>query len=310
MNETTTTVKTTPKDFFLTLGAIITLYVSIVSFLSLVFALINHYLPDIFGYSGNILDTIRWTVSSLIILFPLFLFLSSLVNKDIVAVPEKKNLWIKKWSTYLTLFLTGATVATDLIVLINTFLGGEITLRFVYKVVAVLVVALFVFSFYLYELKRVPVLGDKKVKLYALVASVLVIVSIVAGFLSTGSPVDERLRNLDEERVSHLSVIQDQVVNYWQKKGTLPLTIDELNDPLSSFIVPVDPETKLAYEFNQLSKTTFEICSTFALPSRDAVGGKTPMYYPADPFQSFTHGSGRVCFSRVIDAQLYPVLKK
>ena len=310
MNETTTTVKTTPKDFFLTLGIIITLYISIVSFLSLVFALINHYLPDAVGYYGDILGNIRWTVSSLVILFPLFVFLSSIVNKDIVAVPEKKNLWIKKWSTYLTLFLTGATITTDLIVLINTFLGGEITLRFVYKVITVLVVALFVFSYYLYELKRVPVLKDKKVKLYTVIASFFVVSGVVVGFLSVGSPVDERARRFDEQRVSDLSFIQNQIVNYWQKKGSLPKTLNDLNDPISSFVVPTDPTTNLSYEYKQSNQNTFEVCATFALSSRDVVDGKTIMIAPAEPFQLFAHEAGNVCFPRTIDAQLYPVLKK
>ena len=301
-----TTTKTTPKDFFLTLGALITLYVSIVSFLSLVFGLINHYLPDAIGYFGDILGTIRWTVSSLIILFPLFVYLSHLINKDIVVNPAKKNLWIKKWSTYLTLFLTGATIATDLIILINTFLGGEITLRFVYKVVAVLITALFVFSYYLYELKAIPTLNDKKVKLYTIIASVLVLISIVAGFLSVGSPFDERARKFDDQRVSDLSSIQYQIVNFYQKKGTLPQVLNDLNDPISSFIVPVDPVTKLPYEYKQTNQNTFEVCAVFALPSRDVQNGRTIMIAPADSFQSFTHGAGNTCFSRTIDSQLYP----
>lgn len=296
-----TTNKTTPKDFFVTLGALVTLYIVIVSFLSLVFGLINHYLPDTVSYYGSILSTIRWTVSSLIILFPLFVYLSHLINKDIVVNPAKKNLWIKKWSNYLTLFLTGATVATDLIVLINTFLGGEITLRFILKVVAVLVIALFVFSYYLYE---------RKAKLYAIIASVLVLVSIVLGFLSVGSPLDERARKFDDQRVSDLSSIQYQIVNFYQKKGSLPQTLAEINDPLSSFMVPVDPVTNLSYEYTQTGKTSFEVCATFTLPSREVSGKTDVLTIPGVQPQVFNHDTGRTCFSRTIDPQLYPIVKK
>jgi len=296
-----TTNKTTPKDFFVTLGALVTLYIVIVSFLSLVFGIINHYLSDTISYYGDTLGTIRWTVSSLIILFPLFVYLSHLINKDIVVNPAKKNLWIKKWSTYLTLFLTGATVATDLVVLINTFLGGEITLRFILKVVAVLITALFVFSYYLYE---------RKAKLYASIASVLVVASVVAGFISVGSPFDERARKFDDQRVSDLSSIQYQIVNFYQKKGSLPETLADINDPLSSFMVPVDPVTKLSYEYKQLNQTSFEICATFSLPSRNVQDGRTKIMVQEDKFQTFTHDSGRTCFSRNIDTQLYPIVKK
>jgi hypothetical protein len=305
--------KTTPKDFFLNLGVIVSLYFSIISLISLMFAVINNFFPDSVSYDYTKgVDTIRITVSSLIILFPLYLYLTRVVNRDIALNPEKKNIWIKKWSTYLTLFLTVATIATDLIVTLNIFLGGEITTRFVCKVVAVLIVIGIVFAYYIYDLRRDPKETDTKSRKLSrtmlVISSLLVLLSIVGGFFTIGSPFQERLRKFDDRRVQDLTSIQYQIVNYWQQKQQLPTTLPDLNDPLSSFMVPTDPETFTSYEYQQLGSTSFALCATFDLPSRTQSTQSSPMapvpYGALD--QSFPHGKGRTCFDRTIDPSRYP----
>ena len=148
-------IKTAPKDFFVFIGAMVALYASAVSLLNLLFEIINASFPDALHFSyDNFSSGMRWSIASLIIVFPLYLFLSRFINKDLVGNPQKKNLGIRKWLTYLTLFVAGVTIITDLIILINTFLGGEITARFAFKVLAVLVVAGAAFTYYLYDLRR------------------------------------------------------------------------------------------------------------------------------------------------------------
>lgn len=302
-------IKTTPKDFFLNLGVIVTLYFSVISLINLVFAIINKYFPDAASYNFFEEGTIRWTISSLVILFPIFLFLSKLVNKDTSLVPEKKNLWIRKWSTYLTLFLTGATIAVDLIILLNFLLGGEITIRFILKVATVLLVALFVFMYYLHDLKRTDFHGDSKIKFMAWKASALVLIAIIGGFLSVGSPSEERERRLDNEREMSLSIIQGQVLNYWQKKKELPPNLEALQDPISSVMIPNDPETNQPFEYRPTGPLAFEICATFGTDSRDRDAAAPSRAYLMENGLStvFPHGEGRTCFERTIDPELHAV---
>ena len=305
MNETNMPVKTTPKDFFLNLGAIVTLYVSTISFISLVYVIINHFFPDplAYYYDGG-LDTIRWTVSCLIILFPLHIFLVKLINKDIAAISERKHLWVKKWSVYLTLFLTGATVAVDLIILINFLLGGEITMRFILKVLVVLLTALYVFLVYLHDLKRTDYGKDSWVVFATGVGTLLILASIITGFFIVGSPMSERDRRFDEQRVNDLRVIQDYIVHtYWTNTGTVPESLSELNDPVSSFMVPADPETDMPYEYRAVAPNAFELCADFSLPSRETTNAAQ---FEFDKNDSFQHGAGNTCFERTIDPKLYP----
>lgn len=295
------TLKTTPKDFFLHLAALITLYLSLISFLNLGFAIINHFFPDSLQYFD--FGFTRVAIASLIILFPLHVYLSNLINKDIILIPEKKTLWIKKWSTYLTLFLTGAIIAGDLIILITTFLGGEISMRFIMKVLLVLLTASFVFYVYFYELKRIQVDKDMKWNYLWYGASIAVLIFLIGGFVASGSPFSERQRRFDDQRVQDLTTIQYQITNYYQSKNELPKTLTDLNDPLSSFQIPMDPESKQSYEYKNISTNSFELCANFNLPSRVQ---NQPAIAPGQIPSVFIHGSGRVCFLRTIDPAFYP----
>src|SRR3989344_5674775 len=146
--------KVTPKDFFLWIAAMVALYVSVISFIALLFDYINYAFPDVLNYyvdpySGSI----RYEIASIVVLFPVFLVLMRLIRNDIQALPEKRDLWVRRWALFLTVFIAGATVIGDLITLINYFLGGEITMRFVLKVIVLLLVAGGVFLHFLADLR-------------------------------------------------------------------------------------------------------------------------------------------------------------
>jgi len=150
--------KTGPKDVFLHLLAIIMLYVSAISFLTLVYQIINISFPDPLEagrfISSGINGAIRWSISSLVIVFPVYLLSSWYLNKSYEQAPVKRELRIRKWLIYFTLFVAALIIIGDLVTLINTFLGGGLTLRFILKVLAVLFVAGSVFWYYLWDLRK------------------------------------------------------------------------------------------------------------------------------------------------------------
>src|SRR3989344_9357609 len=94
--------KTTPKDFFLWAGAMVALYVSVFSLITLYFEYINYTFPDalqpyVDPYSG----AIRFAMASLIVLFPVFLLLMRLIRNDIARNAEKRDLWVRRWALFL-----------------------------------------------------------------------------------------------------------------------------------------------------------------------------------------------------------------
>ena len=304
----TTSVKVTPKDFFLHLGGIVALYWSTVSFLIVLFQIIDHAYPDALQFYGDPYNgTLRFALASVIIIFPVYLILNWMINKDLHANSALRNLWIRKWLIYITLFIAGLTVVTDLVVLLNTFLGGEITTRFILKVIAILIVAIAIFGYYIYNLRSS--IDYKKNKLFAGIAIVVVLAAIVGSFIVIGSPTTARLTKFDERRVQDLQNIQSQVIYYWQQKASLPASLVALNDPLLGNIVPTDPENMSSYEYKVLTDKSFELCATFALENKSVPQMGKPIMV-GEMSDNWQHGVGRTCFTRVIDPTLIPPVKR
>jgi len=316
MENIETKIKTAPKDFFVFIGTMAALYGSAVSLINLLFEIINASFPDALNFSyDNFSSGMRWSIASLIIIFPIYIFLSWFINKDLTANFLKKNLGIRKWLTYLTLFVAGVAIITDLIMLINTFLGGEITARFAFKILAVLVVAGTVFAYYLYDLKRDASQKSSKIKLLAWMVSFVILVSIVGGFFIMGSPFTLRMKRFDERRVNDLQNIQYQIVNFYQRKGSLPNNLDELKDPIAGFNIPLDPANAVSYGYEKVSDLGFKLCADFSLASDAQIDSKDitrPMPISSEFFpvnENWRHQKGAVCFDRKIDKDLYPILK-
>jgi hypothetical protein len=302
-----------PRDVFLHLFAMVTLYWSAVSFITLCWQYINHFFPDTLNYNFGYTYSIRFALSSLIIVFPLFIFTSWQLNRIYrkeLAVRESK---IRKWLIYLTLFIASLVIIGDLIFVINNFLNGAITARFILKAFSVLLVTAVIFGYYLDDVRRE--MPSKLARAFALATSIIVFIFFAGAFVIVGSPVDARLAQFDQQKTNDLSSLQYQIVNYWQKKGTLPQRLTDLNDSISGYVVPTDPQSHQPYEYTLKDALglSFELCAKFNLSSTNdnltSVPAPAPIY-PYGDFQNWNHGSGRVCFQRKIDSQLYSSLNK
>lgn len=309
--------KFSPKDFFLYLGLVASLYVSVGSVLALLFNYVDALFPDpLAGMYNSFSSPIRFAMSALIVAFPLLAVFTRVMNGRIREEASRMNLAIRKWLLFLTLFIAGAVIAGDLVMLINTFLGGELTARFLYKVLAVLVVFGSVFAYYLKDLRGYWREHEAASKAVGSVAGVVMLGVIVAGFFIIGSPFAQRLVRFDDRKVSDLQTIQWQVVNYWQQKGKIPAALSDLEDPISGFRAPKDPETGASYGYRVLEADAFELCATFnrattlTLTKGDTARAPVPALPLAYDFtvnENWAHDAGDVCFTRTIDPDLYPV---
>lgn len=301
MPETSLIPKSSPKDVFMHFLAIVTLYGSVISLIALLFQCINVLFPDPLNYYyASILQSLRWSASVLVVMFPVYVLMSWLIKRDFKQDPAKREVRVRKWLIYLTLFFSAITVIVDVITLVYNLLGGEFTIRFLLKILVVLITAGAVFLYYFFDLRQA--VSSKQTKILAWVVSVIVAASMVAAFVLIGSPQHQRLVNFDERKVSDLQMIQNQTINYWQQKGSLPTGLANLTDSISGFTAPKDPQTSQDYEYLIQSNLSFQLCANFNLPS--TVGNKAvPMIYP--PPDNWNHGAGQVCFDRTIDPQLY-----
>lgn len=305
--------KVTPKDFFLWAGAMIALYSSAFALVALIFEYINFAFPDplAYYYVDPYSGAMRFQMAMLIVLVPVTLILMRLIRKDIVLVAEKAEIWVRRWALVLTVFVAGVTVVGDLIALINYFLGGDITTRFILKVAVVLLVAGALFLHFLADLRGYWVKNLDRAKMVGWGAAVLVVVAIVSGFFIMGTPGQVRLYRFDGQKVSDLQNIQWEVVNYWQQKQSFPKSLADLEDPIRGYIVPKDPQTGESYEYILGEGYAFSLCATFNAESRKTPGQET---MPARPYDSlegnWEHAAGRVCFERIVDPERYPPYDK
>src|SRR3990167_795339 len=243
----------TPKHVFLHLLMIAMLYISVIAFITLYFQYANEIFFDTaFTFRESIYGGIRWGSSALIVAYPVLVYLTWVLQKEFKLQPGLRDMKARRWLLYFTQFLTAITIIVDLMVLIYEFYGGEITARFVSKVIVVLVVAALVLGYYRWELHR----SDAVTKLPKIMASsvgAVLLVSIIAGFFIAGTPAEQRGKRLDDERINGLIQVQNAVLSFSQTQETFPATLAALE--VWSGSLPNDPENDEPYEYVKRSDT-------------------------------------------------------
>lgn len=291
--------KSTARDSVIYFLSIITLIISAISFGAICYQLINFYFPDPLAFNFGNYQAMRLSLATLLVAFPVYVCSAWFLRRDVIAHPAKHHLGVRRWLMYLAVFAASLVIIGDLITLIYNFLEGGLTARFIWKVIVILVIAGCSLFYYLAELY------DWKYwrRRFAWIVIVAVAVVAVRAFLVIGSPQNQRLINFDNQKVMDLENIQSRLVYYWQQKSALPANLGDLNDPISGFTVPTDPQTNQSYGYNLTGPHAFQLCADFNLPATDS--GNNIM-----DNSNWTHGAGQACFDRTIDSSLYPPAPK
>lgn len=306
--------KATPKDFFLWAGAMLTLYVGVFSFVALLFDYIEYTFPgswyNQYGYNP-FQGSVSYEMASLIVLTPVFMLLMRSLRRTMQKDPSRREVWVRRWALFLTAFIAGATIVIDLIVLLTTFLRGEeLTTGFLLKVLVVLLVAGAGFMHFLADIWGYWDKNPRYARYINWAVGAVVLAAVLSGFVIIGTPAEARKALLDQQRVEHLQQIQSQVVYYWQQKEVLPGTLDSLaEDPLSSFMLPRDPHTGEAYEYEVTGPRSFRLCAIFETDRSLPDEAMRSVYSDLPAPEKWHHSEGRTCFDRAIDPDLYPPFK-
>ena len=145
------------REAFLYLLLFSSLYVAAWNLGNLLFDLINRAFPDSADNEYQVRSlgaAIRWSTASVIIAFPMFLYVARYLARDLARSPVKRLSAVRRWLTYLTLFMAAGILIGDMITLVNNVLGGELTIRFVLKVLVAAVIAGMIFGYYLPDLRH------------------------------------------------------------------------------------------------------------------------------------------------------------
>jgi hypothetical protein len=259
----------------------------------LLFRLIDRWFPDPVsmrgGYPSDRLD-LSFQIACMLVAFPVFLFVTKRVNRSVADEPRNRYSPVRKWLTYLALVIAACVLICDAVAVLAYFLQGEVTARFLCKVVVVGVIAAGVFGYYLGEVGAVkPEADDRRRKLFGLGAIACVAGAILLGLTATGGPSVQRGIQADVQRVRDLhhiaEVIRNSVLN---GQAQIPPTLDQV-PPAGGYTPRInDPETGVPYEYRPMSNGAYELCATFAHDNRQDAAQRRSRYW--------IHAAGRQCF--------------
>lgn len=336
--------KTKAIDFLLYLGIFISLITCITNILEIVFTAIDKKFVDVLTplYSYDLYnDSMRMAIASLMVMFPVYVAISWYISKDIEKFSFKKDILVRKVMIYVALFVTVLTLIGTLVSLIYTYLGGELSVRFELKALSVFVVALSVFAYYLYSLRRDYTKKTITPAVITISASLVVLFALVWSISVMGNPSEMRAKKIDSTRLSDISRIQQEILNRFNSTDKIPAELAELNNAFQGYAVPLDPITKVAYGYKVIQQPTFkmnyttnkkelatpaifELCATFqtvrnvnergvAIPEPTGLGtggldlkySAQNSYYDGDQTPFWNHDIGEACFKRIISTEMY-----
>jgi hypothetical protein len=288
-----------PRDLFLHLLAIFTLYMSVFNLLNMLFRFVEMRFPETANraeWSGP-LDSIRFAVATMVIAFPVYVWAARFAVRDVADNPWKIRLWTCRCPFYLTIFLAAVTSIVDLIWLLYSFLEDELTTPFVLKVAAVLIVTGLVGLYYFLEVRQPPQQFPATARRFAYPGCALVAASIVAGFIVSGPPMRKWFARSDDAQIADLKLIQDRVLDYWRANKRLPDNYATLVSFKPKTPLPNVPGTELPYDYDVRDAHSFTLCANFRLVSP---GHEQQGWYGRS--WGWDHSAGRHCFERDIDS--------
>ncbi len=299
------------RDFFLHALSITTLYMSTISLLIIVFQIIQYFVPDILDMSMYYrpADAIRTPVAILFIAFPIYAWSVWYLAKMMKQEPEMIEFRLRKWLMYLTVFVSAIVMIVTLITVVYNFLNGDLTLRFFLQVLSVLLVSGMAFYYYLVTVKQE---GNKMVLHGVEIATIaLFVLSLVGSFVIMGSPKEQRLRRIDDQRVSLLQNMQYGVQSYFNETKTLPTSTEQIFTKVGPGVgvTDRDPQTNELYTYEVTGTTTYKLCATFGTMSyeREIVRGGTKPAVALGSEYDWTHDAGYFCYDKKVDTSVLQV---
>jgi hypothetical protein len=269
------------RDAFLYLLAFSTLATWASALGSLWFHLIDYWLPDPVSsrFYYNFRETVTWQMAALLVALPIYLVVMRQILRETRANPDRIESGVRKWLTYIALFLAAVAVVSDLVVFVDYFLKGELTTRFVLKCVVVAVTCGGIFWYYLGFLR-----GQSGSAVYTTLALAGAATAFFFGLAVTGTPAQQRLLEADNRRVQDLRVLAGTL----GAMPSLPASLADAAAQRPSLRVK-DPETGVPYEYTLKSAKQYELCAAFTAPD-DLRGRQSGSEF-------WSHPKGRACFA-------------
>ncbi len=269
--------------FYYLLSLVSLIFVSI-SVGLVAFAIIDKTVADalMIGSYYNHDGQLKFAISALLIAAPIFYLVSRLIARGLKKEDLPITSGVRRWLTYFILFVSSMIILGVFIGVINNFLSGELTSRFILKAATIFIISSLVFSYYFYDIKRTDLVkSDKVVKIFFFASLALVLAAFIAAWFFVESPKEARDRRLDQIVINNMSSLESAVNSYYERNDTLPADLTVLENDLNIYLdkqALIDPETKEPIEYKIIDEDSFAFCATFRTSSQDFGAYDRPMY--------------------------------
>jgi hypothetical protein len=257
------------------------------------FQLINKFIPDPASSSFS-QEPVKFAIAALLVASPLYYWTMAFLNRSLLDQSLEKGAAARRWLTYLILFVAAVIVIGWLIGTINVFLSGELTMRFILKLLTVLAIAGTIFSYYFWDSKREIIAHDKVNRAFLFGSLAAVILCFGSAWLVVDSPKVARAHRMDQNIINDLTQIDSALNTYYNDNKKLPATLTELVS--SRYYLASDnlsDDTKAAYEYRVISDKNYELCANFQLPNPI----DNNYMYDKVAAERWQHPTGRHCFN-------------
>ena len=122
---------------------------------ALLFEAVEHLFP-LPGETDRFGEATRWPVSILVVAVPVFVWVSRVIARDVRDDPGKRQSRNRSQSVFLILFVCATVVIGVLAGVVYTFLGGDLTVRFILKSAVAIGIAGAIFGWYLRDVRPEP----------------------------------------------------------------------------------------------------------------------------------------------------------
>ncbi len=265
----------------------------------IIFQTINKHIIDVLEQYSNSFsqDALKFAISSLIIAAPIFYITMRQIYRNIYSGALSKDSAVRKWLTYFVLLVSAIVMIVWLIMTINSYLNGELTLKAILKTITVLAIAASIFSFYLYDIRKDDAIEKRdKVVTWSFYSSLVVVVGVFALSLFTvESPQATRNRILDNNILSNFNNIITAVDSYYSKYNKLPNDLNVLRDE-EKYLTEKNiknPATNENLDYKIKSENEYELCAVFKASNKGQQDISENYYKDRWP-----HDAGYQCFSQ------------
>lgn len=291
--------------FFLYLVSFLSLQFVATGLGTILYQMINKFFPDaatvsLYSYMGSFQQTaIKFGLASIIIATPVYFITSFLIAKYLSEGKILENSKVRKWITYIILFIASAIILGDLISLVYNVLGGDMAARFILKVFVILLIAGSIFGYYFWDMRKKNMVGAEypgnKIAAAASIAVILII--FVGSFFIVDSPTTARNQKIDSATVSKMQNYKYSIESYYRKNYSLPVKLADVEEN-DSYPMPLGNES--ANISNITYKTTgqfaYQLCADFKTSNLQA--NSNGRYDHND--KNWQHDKGNKCFNQEI----------